>query len=97
MSYYLTDGASVPTMVSSNQGWYDFTDWLEEQEPQDLEREFLDTGECDDPEGLLAELKALQAPEDDDVATVFNSLLDFLRTEPDRVILSDGMVEDTEE
>lgn len=97
MSYYLTNGTSEPTMVSSNQGWYDFTEWIEEQDPDVLTQEFIRKGETDNLEDLLDELEELDDPEDDDVATVFNSLLDFLRTEPDKVILSNGIVEDTEE
>lgn len=97
MSYYLTDGASVPSMVSSNQGWYELTEWLEEQGMDEVTADFVETGETDDPEGMLNELDALDEPDDDNILTVLDTLKTFLKSNPNRVILSDGMVEDSED
>ena len=94
MSYYLTDGTSEPSMVASNLGWSEFTDWAEGAEAEELTQAFIDDGECDNCEGLLNELDALPIPTNKDVKSVLDNILSFLRTEPDQVILSNGMIED---
>lgn len=94
MSYYLTDGTSEPTMVASNLGWSEFTDWLEENIPDAVTQEFLDEGETENIVQLTDELESLVEPDDPNVQEVLDSVLTFLRSSPDKIILTDGMIEE---
>jgi hypothetical protein len=92
MSYQVSLDQDEPIQLASNQGYYDYCDWIESLDPDEYPKlDYLNEEGCNQPAGEVADEleRALESdPPDEFVASTAKGLIAFIRKgDPDAAVV----------